>query len=120
MNNVQIFGSKKSQASRAAERFFKERSIPIQFVDLKQKPMSQGEIKRFIDRFGLAALLDKEGKAYADAGLKYLRVSDAEMMGKIEREPSLLLLPLVRSAKKLTVGLDEEGWKAIAADLGKM
>ena len=109
--NVQIFGLKGSQSTRAAERFFKERRVAIQFVDLKQKPMAFGEIKRFIDRFGLAALLDTEGKAYVDAGMKYLKVSDSELLGKIERDPKLLRLPLIRAAKKLSVGQDEAAWK---------
>ncbi len=70
MQSVQIFGVKGSQATRAAERFFKERRIPIHFVDLQQKPMSPGEIRRFIERFGLASLIDAEGKHYLEAGLK--------------------------------------------------
>lgn len=115
MSNVQIFGVKNSPATRAAERFFKERRVAIQLVDLKQKAMAPGEIRRFIDRFGLAALLDKEGKAYEDAGLKYLKVSDAALLEKIEREPRLLRLPLVRGGKLLSVGHDEESWKAMAA-----
>lgn len=115
MLNVQIFGVKNSPATRAAERFFKERGVPIQMVDLKQKPMAPGEIKRFIERFGMAELLDTEGKAYIDAGLKYLKVSDSEMLGRIEREPKLLRLPLVRAANRLSVGQDEEGWKAMLA-----
>lgn len=115
MVNVQIFGVKNSTATRAAERFFKERRMPIQFVDLKQKPMAPGEIKRFVERFGLTGLLDSEGKAYIDAGLKYLRVSESEMLQKIEREPRLLRLPLVRSANRLSVGQDEESWKAMLA-----
>src|SRR5258706_10392901 len=119
MQNVQIFGLKNSQATRAADRFFKERRVPIQFVDLKQKPMAPGEIRRFVERFGLAALLDVEGKAYVDAGLKYMRMSDAELLGRIERDSALLKLPLVRSGKLLSVGLDQEGWKAMAAGLGK-
>lgn len=111
MVNVQIFGLKNSQATRAAERFFKERRIAIHLVDLKQRPMSPGEIKRFIDRFGFTALLDSEGKAYIDAGLKYLRISDAELLGRIEREPKLLRLPLVRAANRLSIGHDENSWK---------
>lgn len=111
--NVQIFGLKNSQATRAAERFFKERRVPIQMVDLKQKPMAPAEIRRFTDRFGLAALLDTEGTAYADAGLKYLKVSDAELLAKIEREPKLLRLPLVRAGNRVSVGHDEEGWKGM-------
>ena len=111
--SVQIFGVKKSQATRAAERFFKERRVQIHMVDLDQRPMAPGEIKRFIDRFGLPQLLDTEGKAYVDAGLKYLRVSDSELLGKIEREPKLLKLPFIRCANKLTIGQDEAGWKAM-------
>ena len=115
MLNVQIFGLKNSPATRAAERFFKERRMPVQFVDLKQKPMAPGEIKRFIERFGLTGLLDSEGKAYMDAGLKYLKVSESEMLGRIEREPKLLRLPLVRAANRLSIGQDEESWKAMLA-----
>jgi arsenate reductase-like glutaredoxin family protein len=115
MVNVQIFGVKNSPATRAAERFFKERRVPIQFVDLKQKPMSPGEIKRFSERFGLAALLDSEGAAYVDAGLKYLKMSDSELLGRIEKEPKLLHLPLVRMANRLSIGQDEESWKSMLA-----
>jgi arsenate reductase (glutaredoxin) len=113
--SIQIFGLKGSQATRAAERFFKERGVKFHFVDLKQKPMAPGEIKRFIDRFGLDGLLDKEGKAYVDAGLKYLKVTDAEMLGRIEKDGKLLRLPLVRSPKLLSVGQDEQAWKAMLA-----
>lgn len=117
MSNVQIFGLKNSQATRAAERFFKERRVTVHSVDLKQKPMAPGEIKRFIERFGLAGLLDSEGKAYIDAGLKYLKISDPEMLGRIERDPKLLRLPLVRAASRLSVGHDEEAWKAMLGSL---
>ena len=111
MVSVQIFGTKNSQATRAAERFFKERGISIHFVDLKQKPMSPGEIKRFVDRFGFAELLDRESKSYEDAGLKYLKVTDADLLGRIESDPKLLKLPLIRSGKRLSIGQDEAAWK---------
>ncbi len=113
MKPVQIFGLKNSQATRAAERFFKERRVPIQFVDLKVKPMAPAEIRRFVERFGIGALLDTEGSAYVDAGLKYLKVTEAELLGRVEREPGLLRLPLVRADKKLSVGRDEEAWKGM-------
>lgn len=115
MQIVQIFGVKSSSATRAAERFFKERRIPLQVIDLNTKPMAAGEIKRFIEKYTLAGLLDTAGKAYEDAGLKYIRHSDATMLQKIEAEPKLLKLPLVRGANKLAVGADEAGWKEIAA-----
>lgn len=115
MLNVQIFGLKNSQATRAAERFFKERRVAYQLVDLKQKPMAPAEIKRFIGRFGLAALIDSDSKASVDAGLKYLKLSDAEMLARIEQEPKLLRLPLVRAGNQLGIGHDEEKWKAMLA-----
>ena len=113
MLRVQIFGAKNSQATRAAERFFKERRVDIQLVDLKQKSMAPGEINRFIAKFGWNALLDSEGKAYQDAGLKYLKVSDAELAERAAQEPKLLRLPLVRGGNRLSVGQDEEAWKEL-------
>lgn len=116
MRSVQIFGVKNSPPTRAAERFFKERGVAIHFVDLKQKPMAPAEIKRFVDRFGLQSLLDKEGKAWEDAGLKYLKVTDYELTQRIEREPKLLRLPLVRCANQVSAGQDESAWKSMLAD----
>jgi arsenate reductase (glutaredoxin) len=110
---IQIFGVKNSTATRAAERFFKERRMAFQFVDLKKKPMAPGEIRRFVERFGLDQLLDSEGSAYIDSGLKYLKMPEAELMERIEGDPKLLKLPLVRSANRLSVGNDEAGWKAM-------
>lgn len=113
MQTVQIFGVKNSQHVRAAERFFKERRVQIHLVDLAQKPMSPGEIKRFIDKFGLSGLVDKEGKTYMDAGLQYLKLSDAELVRKIEERPKLLKLPLVRCGNRLCLGRNEKGWAEI-------
>lgn len=115
MTGVQIFGVKNSPATRTAERFFKERRVTIQFVDLARKPMAAGEIRRFVDRFGLAGLLDRDGKAYIDGGLQYLKLTDLELLGRIEREPRLLRLPFVRGANRLAIGHDEESWKAMLA-----
>jgi len=112
--NVQIFGIKRSNETRAAERFFKERRVAIQMMDLHQRPMAPAEIRRFADRFGLVALLDRESKSYVDAGLKYLRMADADILARIEREPQLLRLPLVRAGNRLSIGRDEDAWKAMA------
>jgi arsenate reductase len=113
MTIVQIFGVKNSPATRAAERFFKERRIKFQFVDLKQKSMAPAEIKRFIDGFSLHSLLDTEGTAYIDAGLKYLKLTDAELLARIGQDPKLLRLPLVRAAQRVSIGHDEDSWKAM-------
>jgi arsenate reductase len=117
MANIQIFGVKNSQATRAAERFFKERRATIQTVDLRKKAMAAGEIKRFVERFGWAGLLDTGSKAYVEAGLQYLRLSESELMEKIAREPALLRLPLVRGGKVVSIGHDETSWKAMLATL---
>jgi arsenate reductase len=108
MTTIQIFGIKGSQATRAAERFFKERRATVQLVDLHKKPMAPGEIKRFIDRYTLNALVDRE-----NAAIKYLKLSDSELLAKIERDPKLLRLPLVRAANLLSIGHDEPGWKTM-------
>jgi arsenate reductase-like glutaredoxin family protein len=115
MVSVQIFGVKNSQATRAAERFFKERRVAIHYVDLTKKAMAPAEIKRFIDRFGLPALLDTEGKSWVDAGLKYLKVSDTQLLDRIERDPKLLRLPLIRGGNRLSVGQDPDAWQAMLA-----
>ena len=86
----------------------------VQFVDLKQKGFAPAEIRRFVDRFGWEKLLDVEGKHYQDAGLKYLKVSEPELLSKIEREPKLLKLPLVRFGKHLSVGDDTKTWREMA------
>jgi arsenate reductase (glutaredoxin) len=115
MANVQIFGVKGSQATRAAERFFKERRVEIQMVDLKKKAIAAGEIRRFVERFGWAGLLDAEGKPYIEGGLKYLKLTEAELLAKVEREPALLRLPLVRGGKLISIGQDEASWNAMLA-----
>jgi arsenate reductase-like glutaredoxin family protein len=111
MPNVQIFGVKGSHSTRAAQRFFKERGIPFQFVDLTQKPMAPAEIKRFIDRFGLPSLIDTAEKAYVEEGLQYLKLAHADWLARIERNPKLLRLPLVRSGNRISIGQDDKAWK---------
>jgi arsenate reductase len=111
---VQIFGVKNSQATRAAERFFKERRVAVHVIDLKKKAIAAGEIRRFVERFGWSGLLDTEGKAYVDSGLKYLKISESELMAKIESEPALLRLPFVRAGKLVSIGRDEESWKQMS------
>ncbi|RIH85609.1 Regulatory protein Spx [Calidithermus terrae] len=102
---------KGSSATRAAERFFKERRVKVHFVDLSQRPMSKGEIGRFVQEFGLEALIDTQTKAYRDSHLEYLRVTEEGLLEKIAAEPRLLKLPPVRSGNLLSVGQAEAEWK---------
>lgn len=120
MDSVQIFGTKKSQGARAAERFFKERRVKIHYVDLAQRPISKGELTRFVQKFGLNALLDIGGKAYKDAGLEHMRLSDDSLMQKMMDDPALIRLPLVRGGKVLAVGADAEAKAAWQNMLGQI
>lgn len=110
---VQVFGTRKSKETRAAERFFKERKVKIHFVDLNERPIARGELTRFVQKFGLNALLDLEGKAYERSNLAYLRTTEEGVIAKVIETPDLLKLPLVRGGKVLTVGEDMDGWKAM-------
>lgn len=111
--NVQIFGTKKSKETRAAERFFKERRVKYHFVDLRERPMSRGELGRFVQKFGLNALLDMEGRAYEESNLAYLRVGEEGVIARVQETPELLRLPLVRGGKLLSVGADPAQWGAM-------
>jgi len=112
---VQVFGVKKSADTRKALRFFAERRIKTHFVDLVERAASLGELKRFSQRFGLDALIDRESSAYDELGLRHARLSDARWLEKLVDEPRLLRMPLVRQVGQgvngLSVGLAEETWK---------
>jgi arsenate reductase len=108
---VQLFGRESDQATRAAQRFFKERRIAISFVDLRRRPIAAGELRRFVERLGAAALVDATGKPYLDAGLGYMRLTDAELTERLLADQRLLRLPLARFGQQVTAGRDEATWK---------
>ena len=108
---VQVFGTKKSSETRKALRFFSERRIKTHFVDLNERAASLGELKRFAQKFGVGALIDKESKRYAELGLAHARYSDERWLERLSEEPLLLRQPLVRYQHQLTVGTAEETWK---------
>lgn len=108
---VQIFGTKKSAATRKALRFFAERRVKTHFVDLAERGASLGELKRFAQKFGVGALIDVESRRYADLGLRHARMADETWLDKLVMEPGLLRQPLVRQQHRLAVGDDEATWK---------
>lgn len=108
---VQVFGRNDSQATRRALRFFKERRMAISFVDVTKRAPAAGELRRFSQRHGARALLDEEGRAYREAGLAYLRLTDDEILERLVADPRLLRLPLVRHGPEVTIGVDEETWR---------
>lgn len=108
---VQIFGTKGCADTRKALRFFKERRVVAHFVDLKQRPASRGELRRFVDRFGIESVMDRESKRFRSLGLHTAHYGPDRWLEILSEEPMILTTPLVRFQQRLTVGADEETWR---------
>jgi arsenate reductase (glutaredoxin) len=108
---VQIFGTKKSSETRAALRFFAERRVTTHFVDLAERAAAPGELKRFAQKFGVAALVDRESRRFADLGLAPARYGDERWIQLLAEEPLVLKMPLVRWQQRLTIGAADAEWK---------
>ncbi|HEY3013200.1 MAG TPA: ArsC/Spx/MgsR family protein [Gemmatimonadales bacterium] len=108
---VQIFGIRKNPDTRKALRFFAERRVKVHFVDLQERPASPGELKRFAQRFGVAALVDRESRRFAELGLGAAQLSDERWLDQLAAEPLLLRMPLVRNGSQLTVGEAGVTWR---------
>lgn len=109
---IQVFGTERNQATRAALRFFKERRVAISFVDLRKRSIAPGELRRFVERLGAPALLDTDSRAYRDGGLAYLVTDEAGIVSRLRADDSLIRLPLVRRGNDLTAGPSESTWSA--------
>lgn len=109
--NAQIFGTKSCFDTRKAERFFKERRIDVHFVDLTQRAASKGELRRFAQKFGVEALIDRDSGKLRAKGLHKALYGDDRWLEILEEEPGLLRTPLVRYGKHLSIGHDEDAWR---------
>ena len=109
--NIQIFGTKKSSDTRKAERFFKERGIRFQFIDLKEKSMSRGEFQSVLQAVGgLGAMIDPNCKDKDLLALiKYIAEEDRAQ--KVLENQSVLKLPVVRNGRQATIGYQPDVWK---------
>jgi arsenate reductase-like glutaredoxin family protein len=112
---VQIFGVPNSADTRAALRFFAERRIKTHFVDLSERAASPGELRRFAQKFGVQALIDREAKRFAELGFRSALLSEDRWLEKLSLEPRLLRMPLVRHQQQLTIGAAEDVWRAWVA-----
>ena len=110
--NIQIFGFSNCQDTRKAQRFFAERRISVHFVNLDERPAAKGELRRFAERFGAAALIDKEGARYKALGLRVSGDSPQRLLDRALTDPRLLRTPLVRNGGKVTVGAAFDDWQA--------
>lgn len=107
--NIQIFGKSKCFDTKKAERFFKERGIKYQSVDIISKGLSRGELDSVVRAVGgLDKLINEKSKDYCM--IKYL-LDDAKA-DKLAECPSLYLTPIVRNGKKATVGYCPDVWEA--------
>ena len=110
--NIQIFGTKKSADTRKAERYFKERGIKFQSIDLKEKGLSKGEFQSVMQAVGgLEALIDPDAKDKDLLALiKYIAAEDR--LQKVMENQSVLRQPIVRNGKQASVGYQPEIWKS--------
>jgi arsenate reductase len=108
---VQIFGVRKSADTRKALRFFAERRIKTHFVDLSERAASPGELRRFAQRFGVTALVDRSSRRFLDLGLGAAHLGEERWLDQLAAEPLLLRMPLVRFGQQLTIGDAGEVWR---------
>lgn len=109
--NIQIFGTKKCSDTRKAERFFKERGIKFQFVDMKEKGMSKGEFNSVAQvNGGMDNMINPDCKDKdLLAMIKY--IADEDRLEKILENPQVIKTPIVRNGKQSTIGYQPEIWE---------
>lgn len=110
--NIQIFGTRKCNDTKKAERFFKERGIRYQFIDMKEKGMSKGEFLSVAQaNGGLEQMIQWEGKDRDTLALiRYL--AEEDKLEKVLENPQVIKTPVVRNGKKSTLGYQPEVWKS--------
>ena len=109
--NIQIFGTKKCNDTKKAERFFKERGIKYQFIDMKEKGMSKGEFTSVAVNGGLENMINWEGRDKDTLALiKY--ISDEDKLTKVLENPQVIKTPVVRNGKQSTLGYQPNVWKS--------
>ena len=109
--NIQIFGTKKDFDTKKAERYFKERGIKVQFVDMKEKGLSKGEFHSVCQAVGgYQNLINQNGKDKDRLALiTYIAEEDREE--KILENQKIIKTPIVRNGKQATVGYQPDVWK---------
>lgn len=113
--NIQIYAAKKNPDVLTAERFFKERRIPYQMMDLKKHKLGRRELELFARAAGGAqALVDRSGQKALERPVAHMS-SDSLILDALMDDPSALVSPIVRNGSKATVGAQEAVWKEWAA-----
>ena len=107
--NIQIFGKSKCFDTKKAERYFQERRIRFQRIDLVEYGISRGELQSVKNAVGLQALIDP---SHPDAPLVEYLAYDADKLEKLLENPQLIKTPIVRNGKQATVGYCPDVWKS--------
>jgi len=105
--SIQIFGIKKCFDTRKAERYFKERRVKYQFIDLKIKGLSKGELRSVSQAVGLDGLVNPKAEYYR----RFRAASPDAQVELLVEDPSLYNTPIVRNGKQATVGYQPDVWK---------
>ena len=107
--NIQIFGTKKCFDTKKADRFFKERKIKFQFIDLNEKPMSKGELNSVLHSVNINDLINNKSKDYTK--LNFNNIRSAEIKSELLlKNQKVMNTPIVRNGKEATIGYNLEVW----------
>ena len=106
--NIQIFGKSKCFDTKKAQRYFKERRVKFQNIDLLRYGMSKGELTAVVRAVGIDNLIDPK---HPDAGMLSYLAMDSQKLEHLLDDPSLLKTPIVRNGKQATAGYCPEVWK---------
>ena len=109
--NIQIFGTRKSADTRKAERFFKERGIRYQFVDMKEKGLSKGEFESVKKALGGLENMIDQGCKDRDLLALITWIAEEDRVQKVLENQSVLKIPIVRNGRQATAGYQPEVWK---------
>ena len=109
--NIQIFGTKKCNDTKKAERFFKERGIKFQFIDMKEKGMSKGELTSVASaNGGIMNMINPDAKD-KDAVALIQYIADEDKLEKLLDNQQIIKTPVVRNGKQSTLGYQPDVWK---------
>lgn len=110
--NIQIFGTKKSFDTKKVQRYFKERRIPFQFINLAEKPMSKGELESVMRAAGgIDALVNPKARDEEVAAL-VMHIAEVQRFDALLENQQVLREPIVRNGRKATVGYEPDVWKS--------
>lgn len=112
--NIQIFGTKKCNDTKKAQRYFKERGIRVQYIDIFDKGMSKGELRSVCQAVGgLQAVINQNCKD-KDALALITYIASSEQEDKLLENQQVIRTPVVRNGKQATVGYAPDVWKTWA------